>query len=120
VPAAIELMRAHDWDRVCAEYHELTRELRQRVTELTRLPPPCPDSPEWYTQMVAVPLPGCDIDTLKNRLYDEYRIELPLVAWNGKTLVRASFQAHNTREDVDCIVSALLHLVTHQSEYRPM
>jgi isopenicillin-N epimerase len=114
VPAAIEFLRAHDWDRVRAECHALAQEFRARMTELTGLSPLSPDSPEWYKQMVAVPLPDCDINAWKNRLYDEYRIEVPLVMWNGMLLIRASFQAYNTREDVDCIVGALTHLATHQ------
>jgi isopenicillin-N epimerase len=110
VPAAIEFMRAHDWDRVRAECHELARKFRQRVTELTGLLPLGPDSPDWYAQMVAVPLPDCDVDALKNRLYDEYRIEIPISRWHGTPLTRASFQAYNTRQDVDRIVSALIDL----------
>jgi isopenicillin-N epimerase len=60
VPAAIEFMRAHDWDRVRIECHALAREFRQRITELTGLPPLSPDSAEWYAQMVTVPLPMAD------------------------------------------------------------
>jgi isopenicillin-N epimerase len=114
VPAAIQFQREHDWDDVRAECHAVACEFRQRVTELTGLPPLSPDSPEWYAQMVSVPLPDCDPQKLKIRLYDEHRIEIPLVAWDGKTLVRASFQAYNTREDVDCIVSALTHLAARR------
>jgi isopenicillin-N epimerase len=111
MPAAIEFIRAHDWDAVHAECHALAREFRQRVTELTGLPPLSPDSAEWYRQMVAVPLPDCDIDTLKKRLYDEYRIEIPLLLWNGMPLIRASFQAYNVRQDIDRIVGALADLL---------
>ena len=32
VPAAIEFMREHDWDRVRAECHAMAREFRQPVT----------------------------------------------------------------------------------------
>jgi len=110
VPAAIEFMGAHDWDRVRAECHALAREFRRRMTELTGLMPLSPDSPEWYAQMVAVPLPDCDVDAVKNRLYDEYRIEIPVSRWNGIPLIRASLQVYNTRQDVDRVVSALIDL----------
>ncbi len=111
VLAAIEFMRANDWERVRAECHELAAEFRRRVTELTGLPPLSPDSAEWYKQMVAVPLPDCDIDALKKRLYDDHRIEIPLLMWNGLPLIRASFQAYNTRDDLDRIVAALAVLL---------
>ena len=60
--------------------------------------------------MVAVPLPDCDVDAVKNRLYDEYRIEIPVSRWNGIPLIRASLQVYNTRQDVDRVVSALIDL----------
>jgi len=116
VPAAIEFMHTHDWDRVRAECHRMAQEFRQHVTELTGLPPLSADSPEWYAQMVAVPLPDCDIVKLKNRLYDEYRIEIPIQMWNGMLLIRASFQAYNTWQDVDRIVSALIELRINRAE----
>lgn len=106
-------MRAHDWDRVRAECHDLAAEFRHRVSELTGLPPLSADSPEWYAQMLSVPLPDCDIDVLKRRLYDEYRIEIPLVKWNGMSLIRASLQAYNEPQDVDFIIHALSELLTH-------
>lgn len=107
VPAAIEFQRDHDWERVYLECHALAQEFRARLTELTGLPPLSADSPEWYAQMVAVPLPDCDPVALKSRLYEEYRIEVPIVAWNGMTLVRASFQAYNDSEDVDQALRAI-------------
>jgi len=107
VPAAIEFMRAHDWERVRAECHALAHEFRQRITELTGLPPLSPDSPEWYAQMVTVPLPDCDLDMLKRRLYDEYHIEIPVMMWNGTPLIRASFQAYNGSRDVERAIHAL-------------
>ena len=107
VPAAIEFMRVHDWDHVRAECHTLAADFRRRVTDLTRLSPLSPDSPEWYAQMVAVPLPACDIDAVKNRLHDEFRVEIPLVMWNDMLVIRASFQGYNTEQDVDYAVRAL-------------
>ena len=111
VPAAIDFMRAHDWDRVRAGCHALAREFRQRVTDLTGLPSLSPDSPMWYQQMVAIPLPDCDVKVLQTRLYDEHRIEVPLMMWHGTPLIRASFQAYNTHEDVDRVVGALANLL---------
>ena len=115
VPAAIQFQAEHDWPRVRAECHELLREARRRIEELTGLPPICPDSPEWYAQMAAFPLPACDAATLQRRLYDEYRVEVPIIEWGGRQLVRVSVQGYNTAEDVEALVRALgdlLPLVT--------
>lgn len=111
---AIEFMRTRDWDRVRAECHALAREFRQRASKLTGLPPLSPDSPDWYAQMVVVPLPDGDIVKLKNRLYDEYHIEIPIQMWNGMPLICASFQAYHTHQDVDWIIGTLMDLLSNR------
>jgi hypothetical protein len=111
VPAAIEFMHAHDWRRVRAECHKLAQHARQRISAITGLEPLSPDAPEWYAQMVSLPLPPCDPKHLKQQLYDEYHIEVPIITWNGRQLVRVSIQAYNTREDVDALANALAALL---------
>jgi len=111
VPAAIEFQAEHDWPSVRARCHELLRGLR----DVPRLKPTCPDSTDWYVQMAAFELPPCDAGELKRRLYDEYRVEVPIIEWGGRQFVRVPVQGYNTREDVEVLVRALgdvLPLVT--------
>ncbi len=115
VLAAIQFQAEHDWPHVRQECHKLLQETRRRIQELTGLPPICPDSPEWYAQMAAFPLPACNGATLQRRLYDEYRVEVPIIEWSGRQLVRVSVQGYNTAEDVTALMRALgdlLPLVT--------
>jgi isopenicillin-N epimerase len=66
-------------------------------------------SNSWYAQMVSAFLPvETDIVVLKARLYEEFKIEVPLMEWNNKKLVRVSVQGYNTREDVERLVEALM------------
>jgi isopenicillin-N epimerase len=111
VPAAIQFQAEHDWPRVRAECHELLREARRRIEELTGLPGICPDSLEWYVQMAAFPLPPCDAAVLQRRLYDEFRVEVPVIEWGGREFVRVSVQGYNTAEDVEALVKALARLL---------
>lgn len=111
VPAAIEFEAVHDWPRVRQECHELARYARQALGELTGLEQICPDSPEWYAQMATIPLPSCDAEELKRRLYDEYRVEVPIIEWNSRQFIRVSVQGYNTREDVEALVEALAALL---------
>ena len=107
VPAAMQFQRDHDWPRVRRECHELVRYARQQVSDLTNLPPLSPDDEQWFAQMSALPLPPCDLDALKRRLYDEFKIEIPVIRWNERHFVRISVQGYNTRVDVDALVKAL-------------
>ncbi len=111
VPAAIQFMRENNWEQVRTACHELARYARHAISELTGLEPMSPDSPEWFSQMVSLPLPSCNPELLKQRLYDEYRIEVPILTWNNRHLIRVSIQGYNTREDVDTLVVALKELL---------
>ena len=50
-------------------------------------------------------------ETLKQRLYDEYQVEVPMVSWNGQKFIRVSFQGYNTPGDADTLVAALERLL---------
>jgi isopenicillin-N epimerase len=77
------------------------------VSALTGLPPLTPDEPSWYRQMAALPLPSCNLDLLKRRLYDEFRIEIPVIYWNQRHFVRISIQGYNTAAEIDRLIAAL-------------
>jgi isopenicillin-N epimerase len=66
--------------------------------------------------MTAAPLPAnTDITDLKTRLYDEYRIEVPLISWNNHKLIRVSVQGYNTKRDIDRLLHALSVLLYKRS-----
>jgi isopenicillin-N epimerase len=100
-----------NWPQVQAHCHDLLRQARRQIEALTGLPPICPDWQDWYAQMAAFPLPACDATALQRRLYDEYRVEVPIITWDGCQFVRVSVQGYNTQEDVDALVAALQALL---------
>lgn len=106
-PAAIQFQAEHHWEAVRAGCHALAREARRQINELTGLPALCPDSSEWFGQMAAVRLPPVDVETLKTRLYDDYRVEVPVFKWNDQPILRFSFQGYNSAADVEALVRAL-------------
>jgi isopenicillin-N epimerase len=62
--------------------------------------------------LVAAPLPADpDLAALKARLYDEHRIEIPLIAWNNMKLIRVSIQGYNSKRDVAHLITALTVLL---------
>jgi isopenicillin-N epimerase len=115
VPAAIEFQEKHNWDKVRVECHELACDAQNRICTLTGLIPLYSNSDLWFCQMVSVPLPAAtDINVLKERLYNQYRIEVPLIGWNGYKLMRVSIQGYNTSDDVDTLIQALQEIYLSQ------
>ena len=107
VPVAIQFMQQHDWDTVRRECHQLLRHALQRISHLTGLPPLYPFDSDFYSQMGAAPLPTSNLVLLKKRLYDEFKVEVPLVQWQDRQLIRISVQGYNTQSDLDVLVNAL-------------
>ncbi len=109
VPAAIRFQADHDWPQVRAAAFALLGHLRQEIVNLTGLPPLAPHSPDFTGQMVSLPLPGewGPPAQIKSRLWDDFRIEIPVMAWNGQTLIRLSIQAYNSPADGERLLAAL-------------
>jgi len=44
---------------------------------------------------------------LKNILYDQYKIEIPVIEWNDKLMLRLSVQIFNTKHEIDYFLDVL-------------
>jgi isopenicillin-N epimerase len=111
VPTAIAFQAEHDWPTVRTLCHDLAAEAEARILALSGLPPISPPDPPdgwpWFAQMRAIPLPPVDPPQLKRRLYEDDRIEVPLVPIPTMPLIRVSVQAYNSAADIDALVAAL-------------
>lgn len=107
VPTAIAFQREHDWARVRTACHLIARDARERIGALTGLPQLAPDSPEWWQQMCTIPLPPVEGEQIHDRLWNDYKIEIPAHLGPDGGRVRVSIQAYNSPKDVDRLVGAL-------------
>ncbi len=110
VPEAIRFCAAHRWEEVRARCHELAAHARAAVGDLTGRPQICPETPVWYAQMAAVPLPPLSARQLKAQLSDRCQVEVPVIERSEGTYLRISIQGYNTLEDVERLVAALPEL----------
>jgi isopenicillin-N epimerase len=107
VPAAIRFQQENNWTEVQNDCHALALEAEMRIRGLMALSSLYIDD-SWFAQMVAVLLPaGTDSVALKEFLYHNYRIEVPVIEWNGTTLLRVSIQGYNLSRDIDALMMAL-------------
>jgi isopenicillin-N epimerase len=51
-------------------------------------------------QMVAIPAPPQEADTLRRRLFEASRIEIPVTTHGGRVFLRLSVQGVNTGADI--------------------
>jgi isopenicillin-N epimerase len=107
IPAAIDFL-----DKIGLQsFREYTRALaqyaRQKIGELTGLEPLTPDSPDWYGSMISLFLPDGEVMPLQQQLWERYRIESLIIAWQGRRLLRVSCHVYTSEEDIDRLVNAL-------------
>jgi isopenicillin-N epimerase len=108
VPDAIQFLRDHHWDQVRGACHQALKQTIERVCDLVKMPSAYPLESDFYAQMGIAPLPAkIDVSVLKVRLYDEHKIEIPLIAWKDRKFARISIQGYNTPDDTDALIEAL-------------
>jgi isopenicillin-N epimerase len=98
VPDAIRFQEEHDWPSVRERCHALLANAAIPLEPLT----------DDFVQMRGFALPaGTDGPALKLRLYDEHRIEVPIIEMRDSWTMRISVQAYNDESDLDALVAAL-------------
>jgi isopenicillin-N epimerase len=112
VPAAIEFQHKYNWAKVREECHELLKGGLEQLQDLTGLEPAYA-SDTLYQQLAISPLPTIsDVTAFKNKLYDDYLVEIPLTDYKDQQFVRISVQGYNTEEDVGRLVAALKEMLS--------
>ena len=107
MPAAIAFREKHDWDKVSAACKQTIREQYQRFCDIFGTQPVCPVSEEFLGQMCSIPVPFEDPLRLKNYLYQDHRIEIPVFKLHEQVYVRFSAQAYVHLEDIEALYLAL-------------
>ena len=105
VPDAIAFVREHDNRERCVA---LARAARAELCELLGTEPLSRD--DAIRQLASVQLPR-PLPRLSQRLFDEFRIEIPGMAPRRDDLLRISIALYTEREDVERLLDALPRLV---------
>lgn len=98
------------WAELMGRNHQLAVAARSRLATSLHIEPPCPV--ELIGSLATLPLPPGDVRSLKDALFYEFQIEVPIMPWQGVTdrLLRISAQLYNQPSDYDVLASALAHL----------
>jgi isopenicillin-N epimerase len=111
VPAAIDFQAGLGRDRIRGRIAELTAYVRRRLGGDLGLTPATPANRDLRGAMTAFVLPaGSDGPALRRRLWDEYRVEAPVIERPDGLLIRASTHFFNTEAEVDRLTEALRNL----------
>ncbi len=108
VPAAIEFHEEHNWRMVREQCRGMLVEALGEIESLTGLPSIYGDNRDNFIQLGTAELPpGCRPEKMRSWLYDQHKIEIPVIEWENRWLIRPSIQGYNTREELDTLVAAV-------------
>ena len=107
-PAAIAFRQEHNWDQVQMECRKMLGGVLRKIEELTGLPSIYGQNEGNFIQIGAAEWPGnWKAESLQSWLYDTYKIEIPIIDWEDRWLIRPSVQGYNGQADLDLLVKAL-------------
>lgn len=115
-PAAIDFFGRFGWDRVRAHNHAMATWSQRFLCENWSATPLSPLDGSMLASMAAVSLPRGvqdrfgSAEALQAKLYDQHRIEIPVIDWKGRWHVRVSCHLHTRPEDVARLSSVVLGL----------
>lgn len=100
-----------------AASRDLVAHARRQMTAVTGLEPI--GSSEWYATMITLPLPEWvgespqgHMHPVQAALWERYRIEAPVMNWNGSRHIRVSCHLYNTTAEIDGLAVALKEVLS--------
>jgi isopenicillin-N epimerase len=111
VPAAIDFQAALGWNRVRGRIAELSECVRRRLDGLAGLQLATPRHAALHGALTAFRLPSVDAPALRRALWEDHRIEIPIVDRPEGPLIRVSTHFYNTEAEIDRLASVLPSLL---------
>ena len=107
-PAAIRFQAENDWDLVRERCRGLLADTLEGIEDLTGLPSIYSDNGLNTVQIGAAEWPtDWNPGELQEWLYAEHRIEIPVIEWDDRWLIRPSVQGYNQQWELEKLVEAL-------------
>lgn len=108
IPSALAFMNQYHWEEVSASCRALVLENAPRFYELLGAQPLAPLREEFILQLCSFQLPTKDAERIKSILFNEFKIEVPVMRHGEKVFLRYSIQAFNSQHDLDKLYEALI------------
>lgn len=106
-PAVIDFLKENDWKAKSEACKQIVFDNYQRFCDLLQTQPIAPITAEFLGQMASIPIKTSKPAELKDLLYDQYKIQIPVMPLNGQVYLRYSINAYNPQEDLEVLYRAL-------------
>ena len=109
LPAAIEFQQRHGWPQCAQDCAALAEKTALAIAARTKIP--LLASTDYLArQMISIPLPTCDVASVKRQLLERFNIEIPVFEWSNRCFVRLSVNVYNTESEMAILIDGLSEL----------
>ena len=107
IPSSIEFMEKYNWKEVSNQCRKLVHENAPKFCELLNTIPLSPITSEFIGQMFSIPIKTKDPENMQKYLFEEFKIEIPIMTHNDNVYLRYSINAFNDQKDLDTLFVAV-------------
>ncbi|RYY56945.1 MAG: aminotransferase class V-fold PLP-dependent enzyme [Chitinophagaceae bacterium] len=107
IPAAIGFMREHNWTEVAAGCRKLVQSNAEAFARLLGTTVLAPLTDDFILQLCSAEVKTSEPEKLKQHLYEEYKIQIPVMRQGDKVYLRYSINGFNSQADLDTLFNAI-------------
>ncbi|GIR93659.1 hypothetical protein CM15mP94_0740 [bacterium] len=106
IPSAIRFLQKNKWREKSVISKNLISYLAGRLKDILGTESLFKNK-NWIGQMISYPLPMDSPVNLKDMLWDDFKIEVPIFDWGKRNFIRVSAHFYNDQKDMDHLIKAL-------------
>lgn len=110
VPAALKFMQENNWEDWSVKCRKLVQDNASVLCEILGTEPLAPVNDDFTLQMFSAEIKTSQPEKLHQRLYDAFRIQVPVMRLREKNFIRYSINAFNSQQDLDRLFGVLKEL----------
>ena len=110
VPSAIKFRKDNNWNNISMNCKNVVLDFFSFINNTYNIQPLIGDDPKkWLGQMCTFefPIDIKNIATMKKKLIDYYKIEIPIFVWENRVYLRISINGYNSWNDIDILIDAI-------------
>lgn len=108
IPACLDWMKKNNWKEKTQDCKDLLLHYYPIIASELNSAPICKVSQEFLGQICSIPIQTPDPHLLKETLFSEYKIEIPVMNNVGPTVyTRVSFQPYNSEVEIEDLLNAI-------------
>lgn len=109
-PAAIQFLQKNNWSEQSQKCKQMILDVYADFCALLGSEPICPVTSEFLGQMCSIPIKTQKPFELKEILYNQYKIEIPVMQIDHGIFLRISLNTYNDKRDLEILKHALIQI----------